>query len=126
MDQPNWTLEDDYRRVTLTLPTNPPVQAQFTTEAVQEMLKNLGDFRAHMEPEISKTYAMGQVVQAIPDPAWVTEPDALLGNSLLHIRDPRFGWLHYMIPKDQARKLAELLQKQADAPPPGQQSGRAN
>jgi hypothetical protein len=79
-----------------------------------------------MRPEISKTFALGQVVGAVSNPAWVTEPDAMLGNTLLHIRDPRFGWLHYLIPKEEARKLAGLLQAQADAEPPGQQRDKLN
>jgi hypothetical protein len=48
----------------------------------------------------------------------------MLGNSLLHIRDPRYGWLHYWIPKGEAAKLAKALQAQVDAPPPTQ--GRVN
>lgn len=108
---PNWRLEDDFEHVILTFPTNPPTEITFTTQQLEDALKNLGIFRSNMKPEIAKTYAVGQVVKAVPNPAWVTEPDLLLGNSLLHIRDPRFGWLHYMIPRDEARKLGSALQK---------------
>jgi hypothetical protein len=126
MTGPNWKLEDDYEHVTLTLPTEPPTAIVFSTETIQEMLQNVGEFRGHMKPEIPKTYALGQKVVAIPDPAWATEPDLLMGNTLLHVRDPRYGWLHYMIPREEVRKLVGYLQAQLDAPPPGQQSGRAN
>ncbi len=126
MSGPNWRLEDDFKHVTLTLPTTPPTRIVLTTEKIDEMLLNLGMFRSNIKPEIPKAFTPGQLVKGIPNPAWKTESDAMLGNSLLHIRDPRFGWLHYMIPKDQARKLVSYLQKQADSAPPAQGPGKPN
>ena len=124
MEGPNWKLDDDLQTVTVTFPTDPPVALKLDAQHVEEILKNLGEFRAHMKPEIPHDHAMGRKIEAVPDPKWVTEPDAMIGNSLLHIRDPRFGWLHYLIPRDEARKLGGVLQTQADAPPPGQESGK--
>jgi hypothetical protein len=127
MSGPNWKLEDDCEHVTLTLPTDPPTVVVFNTATVDDMLKHLGDFRGQMKPPIQPTqWKGGQTVDAIPDPAWYTEPDALMGNTLLHIRDPGHGWLHYLLPRETAKKLANLLQTQADAPPPGQQSDKPN
>lgn|SRR6185369_7003676 len=94
--------------------------------AVDDMLKNLGEFRALMTPEIHRVSPLGQKVFAINNPMWATEPDVMLGHSLLHLRDPRFGWLHYLFPRNEARKLADLLQTQSDNPPPGQESGKPN
>lgn len=126
MAGPNWKLEDDYEHVTLTLPTNPPVEIVFTTAQIDDLLRNLGMFRGTMKPAAAESYALGQTVEAIPNPAWKTQPDAMLGNSLLHIRDPRFGWLHYMIPKDEARKLAGYLQSQVDLPSAERPIGKPN
>ncbi len=123
---PNWKLEDDLKTVTVTFPTNPPVALKLNVSEVEDMLKNLGMFRSGMQPEAPKTFAMGQKVSAVPDPIWVTEPDLMLGNSLLHLRDPRFGWLHYLLPRDEARKLGNYLLQQADAPSLGQPQGKAN
>lgn len=123
MTGPDWKLEDDLKTVTVTFPTDPPVALVLDTTGVDSILNNLGDFRSHMKPEIQPDFPQGQKVVAIPDPRWVTEPDILMGNSILHIRDPRFGWLHYLIPKDEARKLVGFLQTQVDAPPPEQESG---
>jgi hypothetical protein len=36
---------------------------------------------------------------------------------VLRIRDPRYGWLHYVVPHDTASRLAEALTTQADPPP---------
>jgi hypothetical protein len=123
---PDWKLDEDRKSVTVTFPTDPPVALQLDVSSVDEILKNLGEFRELMKPEIPPEYSLGQKVAAIPDPAWRTEPDALMGNSILHIRDPRFGWLHYMIPRGEARKLAGFLQEQAERPPPGQGSGKTH
>jgi hypothetical protein len=120
-----WKLEDDYQHVTLSLPDQ-DIKLVFDVPAVDEVLQNLGDFRGNMKPEIPKTYAMGQKVKAINDPAWVTELELMQGNTLLHLCDPRYGWLHYSIPREEARKLAQYLQNQVDAQLPGQQSGKAN
>ena len=124
MAGPNWKLEDDLKTVTVTFPTEPEVVLKLTTSDIDLMLENLGVFRASMLPSHAPDWAVGQTVGAILNPRWTTESDALLGNSLLHLRDPRFGWQHYMIPKEEARKLGEVLQKQADAPPPLQGSDK--
>ena len=117
MAGPNWKLEDDYKTVTVTFPTKPAVALKLSVSDVEEMLKNLGKFRAAMKPEIPKDYALGQKVTAIRDPAWKTEADLMSGGSLLHMRDPHFGWLHYMIPKEEAKKLVGYLQTQVETPP---------
>jgi hypothetical protein len=117
MSGPNWKLEDNYKILTLSFPSTPPVSLKMDVRGIEDFLKYLGEFRYAMKPEIPKTFARGQKVSAIPDPAWVTEPDAMRGDSILHIRDPRYGWLHYVLPRKEAKKLAGLLQNQAELPP---------
>ena len=114
MSEPEWKLEDGYKTVTVTFPSDPPVALRLDVGAVEEILRNLGQFRDQMKPAVAPTFAMGQKVGAVPDPAWVTEADLLRGHSLLHLRDPRYGWLHYLLPPHEAQKLGELLQKQAE------------
>lgn len=122
--EPKWELNQDLKTVTITFPTDPPVALRLDLLGVENIIKNLGDFHAAMKPEVPKNFAVGQKVEVIPDPAWVTEPDLLMGNSILHIRDPRYGWLHYLIPREEAKKLGILLQNQADAPSPGPKQGQ--
>jgi hypothetical protein len=120
----NWKLNDDLKTVTLTLPTDPQLAVTFDLPAVEAMVKTLGDFRARMTPEVPKEFALEQQVRAILDPVWVTEPEARAGDSLLHLRDTRYGWLHYLFPRAEARKLLAFLQKQVDLPPPEQSQGK--
>jgi hypothetical protein len=122
----NWHLEGDRTAVTITFATAPPVTATLATKAVDDVLRNLGAFRAKMRPAAPPDWPPGQQFEAIPDPRWVTEPEMMLGNSVLHIRDPRYGWLHYVLPRTSARKLGGLLTAQADAPMPVTPPGKTN
>jgi hypothetical protein len=119
MSGPSWKLEDDYKTLTATFPTEPPVALRLDVAAVEDLLKHLGEFRALMRPEVQPKLLTGTKAEAIVDTAWVTEPEMLMGASLLHLRDKRYGWLHYLIPRAEAQKLGDALQKQAAAPPPG-------
>ncbi|GLS22672.1 hypothetical protein GCM10007874_56920 [Labrys miyagiensis] len=122
---PNWKLEDDLETVTLTFPTGPVVVLTLNVAQLEDILKNLGDFRARMKPQIPEKYAVGQkMVFAINNPSWFTEPELMQGNSLLHIRDPRFGWLSYHIPSEEALKLSGYLQGQVAVKQAGPQGPR--
>lgn len=114
----NWNLDADRKTVTLTLPTTPPSQMTFTLEQVDAFLVNMGQMRAMMEPPVAADMQPGQQVEAIPDPRWYVEKAQLATDgSVLNIRDPRYGWLHYFIPRDTALHLGCLLVHQAYAPP---------
>ncbi len=126
MRAPDWKLDDDLKTVTLTFDTEPRVSLKLAVEAVEDILAHLGEFRGAMTPEVKRDWVPGRKVQAVPDPRWYTEPDLMRGDSLLHIRDPRFGWLSYLLPREEARKLGQYLIDQANAPDPAQPKGKAN
>jgi hypothetical protein len=69
-----------------------------------------------MTPGIAADFARGQQVLAEKGLQWVAEADAN-GNTLLHIRDSGFGWLHFVVLKEEARRLAATLQAQVDSIP---------
>src|ERR1700712_4903403 len=118
MSGPNWKLEDDRKSVTLSLPTEPPASIQLDAAGVEDALNKLGEFRAAMSPVIPVTYEMGQKIDAIVHPIWATETEVTLGDTVLHFRDPRYGWLHYVLPREHARMLIGFLQVQVNAPRP--------
>jgi hypothetical protein len=126
MNELTCKLENDGTRATVTFRPIQPVALKLDVSGVEEALKSLGGLRATMTPEVPKSLTLEKIVPAVTNPAWVVEPDAMMGNALLHVRDPRYGWLHFLIPKDEARKLAGALLAQADAPPPGRQDGKPN
>jgi hypothetical protein len=122
----NWNLEDDRMTVTVTFSTEPPVSVGIDTAEVEDIVLNLGRFRSFMLPETPAEPLTDRMVDAHPDPHWRVEAEIMTGDSLLHIRDPRFGWLHFLLPRESARLLGETLVSQADAPPPAAPAGLAN
>ncbi len=113
-DEPQWELDDDLRTLTITFPTDPPVALVLDAASVSQLIDGAGEIRAEMPPPHQENWKGGQMVNAVLDPRWHSETDALLGESLLHIRDPRFGWLHYALPSQSAKALGTLLILQAD------------
>jgi hypothetical protein len=90
-----------------------------STLFLEQILAELSAARRQMLPSITERWPAGTTVTADRDPKWSIEHDQLAGDPLLHLRDPRFGWAHYILTKDQARKLGHALIAQADAPAPG-------
>jgi hypothetical protein len=118
----NWNLDDDHRHVVVTFQTTPPTSLKMDIGEVEGVIAGLGALRADMWPQVSKAYKLGQGIidDPVVDPNWATEP-AMINrgfHTILHIRDTRFGWLHYALPRDEARNLATLIQHQLDLPRP--------
>jgi hypothetical protein len=108
MAGPELKLDGDGQNVTATFPTNPPVSMKLSTADIEATLKILGSLREQMQPEVPDAMADGD--EPVADPVWETAPDEPQQNALLRIRDPRYGWLLYAIPNEEAKKLAEYLQ----------------
>ncbi|MDQ0559955.1 hypothetical protein QO004_001737 [Rhizobium mesoamericanum] len=126
-EEPRWELDDELKTLSITFPTDPPVAFMLDAEAVSKLIDRVGQIRAEMLPSYQESWKGGQMVNAVLDPHWYSEPDALLGESLLHIRDPRFGWLHYALPRESARALGTLLLHQAaEGPDDEQEQHRKN
>ena len=123
MPAPNWKLDDDFKTVTVMFPAEPPVSVKLDVGGVEEILSKLAEFRAHMKPGMAPDFARGQQVLAEQNLQWVAEADAN-GDTLLHIRDSGFGWLHFVVPKEEARRLAAALQAQVDAVPTAQRTAK--
>jgi hypothetical protein len=117
MAGPHFQLDDDLRHVTVVFPTVPRLALKLDVAGVEDLLRNLGDFRSSMNQQVPKTFELGQKVGAVPDPCWVSEPELMHGASLIHLRDPRYGWLHFLLPRPEAAKLGTVLQRQAEIPP---------
>lgn len=113
-NSPQWSLDEDGLHVTVIFPTDPPVGFKMTANAVDSFLKRLGDYRMQMEPTVAQALEPGSPAIAINDPIWMTELDLLRGQSLVNIRDPRFGWLHFLVPPDEAESLGNLLLRQVE------------
>jgi hypothetical protein len=111
----NWNVSEDHRSVILSVNATPT--ATYDAVQVEGILAGLGQVRASMLPAYPDHYELGQPnIQAARDPGLATEL-ASDGHTLIHIRDPRYGWLHFAISREAAGKLAAVLQRQVDNPP---------
>lgn len=56
--------------------------------------------------------------EASADPAPAVSDEGGAGQVLVHLRDPRYGWLHYLLPRTAAQELAArlLMQSGGDRP----------
>ena len=124
MSELNLVVSEDNETVTLTIPGDQPCQIVLSAGAAENLITALRKARAKMLPAVSMDYSFGQIFEVVADPAWRTEPDAMEGNSVLHLRDHGLGWLHFLLPREEARALAEILNNQASQSP--QQTGKAH
>lgn len=114
---PHWELLDDRETLIVSFPTK-PIESQLRCDASEfdRLITGLGELRSCMAQQHPNDFALGQKVTAINDPRWFTELDALGEFSLIHFRHPGYGWLSFALPLPEAAKLAQFLQKQAEAP----------
>jgi hypothetical protein len=115
-----WTISQDGKTMVVQFPTTPPTTLQFDAAGVDDLIAMLRTGRARMLPAHDADVAVGEKVTAVHDPLWMTQ--AANGNALLHLRDPGFGWLHFLLPPAEAQHLGRLLltqsEKQPEASPP--------
>lgn len=98
---------------------DPPIISKMTTAEVDSSLLHLAAARSALLPEIPQTWEGGKVTENVMrDPAWRLETDRLAGDSLLHLRHPHFGWVHFIFSKAEAKGIGQLLVAQGTAPPP--------
>jgi hypothetical protein len=99
-------LSKDRRRARIMLPV---ATFDVEVEGIKAIIAALGATRSVMLPEEPTAFVPPKSVHAIPEPGWTVEPELLNGEVLLHLRDPRFGWLHYCLPKAAASQLGTHL-----------------
>ena len=109
---PNWQLHADRKSVSATFANNPLMSLKVDVDGIDNLHKTLGELRGRMSPEVEKTLGKNETIAAVANPSWVVRPAPTKGDSLLHLRDPRYGWLHYLIPRAEATKLLAFLQSQ--------------
>jgi hypothetical protein len=107
-------LSENRRSLTITFPQTPT--ATFHAEAIDSLLTGLGQIRAQMWPPYSAHFPSGQTVTAIQDPVWQGETVQSSADMLFHIRDPRFGWLHYKLSPQMVGELIAALNDQIPHP----------
>lgn len=88
----------------------------FQAETLDRYIAELVLARSLLAPEHPPKWPSGQTVQGIIDPAWTTELDMGSMGSILHVRHPGLGWLHFLFPRHEAAHLVSLLTAQIGVP----------
>lgn len=109
---PTWNVSEDRKSATVTFSADPPLALNYDLAALENLQRGLGLVRGAMAPEVARALPEGETIAAVTNPSWVIRPAPTPGDSLLHLRDPRYGWLHYLIPQGEAAKLLDFLRKQ--------------
>jgi hypothetical protein len=99
-------LSKDRKRARITFPA---ATLDVEVGGINTIIAALGAMRSAMLPEEPTAFVPPKSVHAIPNPGWTVEPELLNGDVLVHLRDPRFGWLHYCLPKGAAERLGTHL-----------------
>jgi hypothetical protein len=113
----NWQLNDDRQHVTVTFLFSNPTPVTLDVKGVEDALENLGRFRMNMSPEIPREPAAGTEVFPVVNPIWRIQEDQKTGTIVIALRDPRYGWLAYAIPRETATHLIYVLQYQVNHSP---------
>ena len=108
---PSWEVSADRRSVVVTLPGESQAKLKLDAGGIEDLQAMLGQIRLGLSPEVPRALADGQAINVFPNPFWIMSPSGSGGDALLHLRDPRFGWLHYQIPRSEVSKLLAFLQK---------------
>ena len=114
---PDCVLDESLEFVTVTFPTAPGIAIKLRASEVDELLARVGYYRSVMDPDIAADCVPEKDSSAVSNPGWHAEVDNLSDEVRFSLRDPRFGWLHYVLPKGEAEKLAKLLQHQTSTTP---------
>jgi hypothetical protein len=95
--------------VTVTFQADPPIKVDLNVDEVDDIIRNLGEMRALMQPEHSMDLHDAADSQVVFNPRLACEHEPALAHSILRICDPRYGWLRYVVPRDVGDKFAAPL-----------------
>jgi hypothetical protein len=90
--------------ITLLLPSDTVTLA---TADIDTLILQLAKFRKQMTPEISRILKDGEHTLGIVDPIWQAQP--AIDHKILFARHPGFGWMSFLFPLQEAKKLAIAL-----------------
>ena len=105
------SLSDD--RTTIRLQA-PAVDAALTVQQLDELVYALVVIRTNMVPIFPLEWPADAPVLAAKSPAWFCRAAVETDESLLSMRHPGLGWLHFALRKAEAAKLADLLKRQSE------------
>lgn len=99
---------------------------QFNAATLDTFIAGLLAARERLTPAVPDRWALGQKCMALVDPHFGIELDMQTGGSLVHLRHPGLGWLHFVFPSGEAGMLVRIMSEHIAAARHGAQAGSAN
>lgn len=90
-----------------------PGRQQWTAQHVSDLIRILAEIRAEMMPAVSE--APPPVHEPLHDPLYATELHPFSGGTLLELRHPSLGWLEFVLPSVERKRIASSLAEQESA-----------
>jgi hypothetical protein len=85
----------------------PPSQISIlTTKVVEQHIDALAQLRGQLEPPVPEGLPRDQAVHVTHDPIWLLYAVPLCDEFILHLRHPGHGWLHFVLNRANAGRLA--------------------
>ena len=124
---PNWSLSRDRSHLNVAFPTNPPVACSYDAGQVDEMIQNLCEMRAAMEPaRPMEDPPPGQKIKIPTEGRWWIQPSLESGGVLLAICSPGQPWTGIFLDQKQLSQLLQTLLRVRPVIPETTGTQRAN
>jgi hypothetical protein len=91
---------------------NLPAREEWRAEHVDALMQALAEMREEMSPAVAEDPPRLQEVQPLHDPRYRSELHPFSGGTLLSFRHPSLGWLPFLLPSAQRRRLDDSLREQ--------------
>lgn len=89
-----------------------PGREEWKVEHIDALMQLLAQIREQMTPPIAEHPPRSQEVQALHDPRYWTQLHPFSGGTLMVFRHPSLGWLPFLLPSAERRRIAEFFAAQ--------------
>lgn len=91
---------------------NLPGRHEWTAQHVGDLIRVLSEIRAGMSPPVAEKPPASHELEPLHDPRYVTELHPFSGGTVLEFRHPSLGWLEFVLPSLERRRISRSLAEQ--------------
>lgn len=92
-----------------------PGRTEWRAEHVSALIQVLAEIREEMSPPVSPDPPPLRGSDALHNPRYATELHTFSGGTLLEIRHPSLGWMDFVLPSLERRRISRFLAEQEEA-----------
>lgn len=108
MGQFVFTFQETWVSMTIEETGGNKATARLSTTEIEGLIAKLADLRKDMEPQIPRQLPDGPITGEA-DPIWAMPTHPAAADKLLAIRHHKLGWLTFLFPEKECRKLGQGL-----------------